>query len=132
MQKQTFSKRERLKSQNEITELFKNGNIIHHYPFKVLYKLYDFDKSIFPSRIAVSASKRNFKKAVVRNRIKRKIRETYRINKPALIEALIKNNKRLCFFVIYTAAEDLAYKNIDDEMKKLINKLIHKLLSNKE
>lgn len=126
--KNTLGKNERLKSRTLINQLFEKGEIIHHYPFKVLYQITNKkDEFKFPAQIAVSVSKRSFKKAVDRNHIKRKMREAYRLNKLQLYNVLHGNDQNLYFFVIYTAKSNLAYQNIEEEMKNLLQKIISKL-----
>ena len=120
---QTFKKEERLKSKNLIDFLFKQGKIIHHYPYKVLYQFSNDVDFQYPAQMAISVSKRNFKKAVSRNYIKRKIREAYRKNKSDLYLSLINNDQKLYFFVIYTAKSDLDYSEIEKSMQLLLKKL---------
>ena len=122
-ERQTFSKDERLKSRKLINNLFDRGKIIHHFPFKVLYQITKNENDNFPAKIAISVSKKNFKRAVDRNYIKRKIKETYRQNKHLLYEELDKIDQKLYFFVIYTARHDIDYLRLDMEMKLLIQKL---------
>jgi ribonuclease P protein component len=126
----TFRKHERLKSKKIIEQLFKKGQIIHHYPFKALYLFSQDADLIYPAQIAVSVSKRNFKKAVDRNYIKRKLREAYRKNKNNFYHGLTNSNQKLYFFVIYTAKTDLEYLEIEKSMQLLLNKLLRKRLQN--
>lgn len=60
----------------------------------------------FPARIAVSVSKRRFKRAVKRNRVKRLIRETYRLNKNTLYSS-IPEDKTMDILFIYLHDEIL-------------------------
>jgi len=126
-EKNTFKKAERLKSRKLIESLFNDGISISHFPFKLIYKTGDLNDSQTNSKIAVSVSKRNFKRAVDRNYIKRKLRESFRKNKFPLYEFLQKNNQNAYFIVIYIAKEDMAYQNIEKNMKLLLNKLIKRL-----
>ena len=125
--KHTLKKEERLKSRKMITELFHSGKIIHSYPFKALYILSEEKNNEFHAQFAISVSKKNFKQAVERNYIKRKVRETYRLNKHLLYKELIRNNKNVYLFVIYTATEDLHITLIEKGIKNLITKLSKKL-----
>ncbi|MBI9054730.1 MAG: ribonuclease P protein component [Bacteroidales bacterium] len=129
--KQTFNKDERLKSRTLIGNLFKDGLTIHQYPFKVLYKIDEGVDFKYPAKIAVSVSKRNFKRAVDRNRLKRKIREAYRLNKLDLYNLLNQTNEKIYFFVIYTTTQEISYQEIELGMEKLILRLIDKLTENK-
>lgn len=129
MLRYTFNKEERLKSKKQIDYLFNKGKVLHHYPFKVLYYFVDDQEFKYSAKIAVSVSKKLFRKAVDRNYIKRKIREAYRINKGILYSALSENDQKLCFFVIYTAKQDIEYLEIEKSMKGLLSKF-KKLVSN--
>jgi ribonuclease P protein component len=125
----TFCKDERLKSRKIIQELFEKGKIVHHYPFKVLYIYKPKNESKFPAQFAISVSKRNFKHAVDRNRIKRKVREAYRKNKHTLYSAIAKSDQILCLFVIYTAKDELEYSVFETEIKNMITKVNQKWLN---
>jgi len=127
--KKTFGKEERLKSRKKIQELFSSGKIIHHHPFKALYLTEESTDNKYPAQLAVSVSKRNFKKAVQRNAIKRKIREAYRVNKTAFYQTLRKNEQIIPLFVIYTAKEEYDFHRMEKEMKDLMKKIIRKVLN---
>ena len=73
--------------------------------------------------MGISVPKRIFKRANKRNRIKRLTRETYRINKVALKEALIATNQTLEMMLIYTAQEEIEYATLELKMQKLLQKL---------
>jgi len=81
MRKFTFRKEERLNKEIWIQELFTKGSSFHLYPFKVLFLPHP-DSQYPVNQVLISVSKRNFKRAVDRNLIKRRIREAYRLNKP--------------------------------------------------
>ena len=130
-EKNTFKKEERLKSRKLIESLFIDGTVINHFPFKLIYKTGELNDSDSNSKIAVSVSKRNFKRAVDRNYIKRKLRESFRKNKFSLYEFLQQTNQNVYFIVIYIAKEDISYQDIEKEMKLLLNKLVKRIESNK-
>lgn len=129
VKRNTLNKNERLKSRKKIQELFSSGKIIHHHPFKALYLTEQYADDNYPAEMAVSVSKRNFKKAVQRNAIKRKVREAYRLNNSDLYQCLHENEQMLRLFVIYTAKEEYDFHKIEKEMKNLMQKIIHKLLN---
>ena len=84
----TFKKQERLKSKKTIELLFKNGNIINEFPVKAVWIKTTLPEKDAVSQVSFSVPKRLFKKAIDRNRIKRLLRESYRLNKPLLISIL--------------------------------------------
>lgn len=108
----SFRKEERLNKEKHIQELFKKGSSFYLYPFKVL-KLHHVDPTANCNQILISVSVRNFKRAVDRNLIKRRIREAYRLNK-----AKIQIEQKLMIAYIYTAKEIMTFDQIQE---KLIN-----------
>lgn len=76
----SFGKKDKLKSKKIIDALFSEGKSISAYPLRLVYLPTHFDTSV-QTQTGVSVSKRHFKKAVDRNRIKRLMREAYRLNR---------------------------------------------------
>jgi ribonuclease P protein component, eubacterial len=68
----------------------------------------------------ISVSRKNFKRAVDRNLIKRRIRESYRLNKNLLPEA-----PKLVIAYIYTAKEILTFAQIQERLVKTLNRFAH-------
>ena len=124
---QTFKKSEKLISKKLINYLFEKGKVIHHHPFKVLFDMVNNDVCTCHAQIGISVSKKNFKRAVDRNRIKRKIREVYRLNKQLFYEELENSNQEVVFFVIYTATAEEDYSNLNLEMAQLLKKILVRL-----
>ncbi len=106
----TFKKNEKLKSKNAFAALFKNGSSAKFYPIRVVYIKWPIENSKFP-QVGFSVSKRKFKKAVDRNRIKRLLREAYRLNK---IEVLTNLQHNYAVLFIYLHHQENSYKNIND------------------
>lgn len=88
----------RLKSRKDISFIFLKGKSVFVHPIKANYSINSDEKS--PQLVfGISVSKRNFSKAVDRNRIKRLLREAIRLNKSELeIELNAKNIKLKCMF----------------------------------
>ena len=77
--------------------------------------------------MAVSVPKRLFRKAVDRNRIKRRIREAYRMNKADLYEVLSRKGKKLNLVIQYQIQEISGFRTIEGGLVQGINTLIHRL-----
>ena len=76
----TFGKQEKLKSRKLIERLFEEGKSVKKYPIRLVYLQTDHTSDL-PAQVGFSVPKRHFKRAVDRNRIKRLLREAYRIQK---------------------------------------------------
>ncbi|MHA7056893.1 ribonuclease P protein component [Aquimarina sp. M1] len=118
----TFGKEEKLKKKKEIELLFSEGKSIAKHPIRLIYRKSTLEKD-GSIRVAVSVSKRNFKKAVDRNRIKRLLRECYRKNK-----YLVVNNTtyHFDFMFLFTGKEMPDYKLSEAKIKEIIQKFITK------
>lgn len=119
IKKYTYGKKEKLKSRKSIDEIFKTGESFPSYPFRIFYKEMDFDADV-KAQVGVSVSKRNFKHAVDRNRIKRLMREAYRLNKHTLIDCL---NKQVVVMIVYTQRKELPFDLINSKMNSTLKKL---------
>lgn len=119
----TFTRTEKLKSRKLIGQLFEQGQHLKAMPLQVVYLAVDHDGE-FPIKAGFSVSKRNFKKAVDRNRIKRLMRESYRLNKHKLYKQC---TKKYVLMFIYTGHEMHDYKQIEEALIKLLDTLIIKL-----
>lgn len=83
--------------------------------------------SEYPVKAGVGVSARNFKKAVDRNRIKRLLRECYRLNKTSLHETVATQQKPLSVFFLYLGKELPDYKALTETMKAALTKLEEKI-----
>ena len=116
----TLGKNERLKSRKLIEQLFSEGKKFVITPFRVLYQLDKNEQSLL--QFGVGVSSKNFKKAVDRNRVKRIVKEAYRLQKNELQAKLKEHTKRLNIFIIYTGKELPEYKEVYTKMGMIIDK----------
>lgn len=119
----TFGREEKLKKKTLITELFTSGKSVSAFPLKMIYLEYDHDSS-FKIQAGVSVSKRNFKNAVDRNRIKRLMRESYRKNKYLIYKD--EDTKKHLIMFIYQAKTEVAYEQMEKKMTQVIKKFLQK------
>lgn len=113
----TFHKKEKLTSKVVIDRLFKGGASKFKYPFKVLFLQETEYTEPFP-QILISVSKRNFKRAVDRNRIKRLIREAYRLQKTELLDLF--PSKPSYIAILYTAKEEISLQELKKKLYLII------------
>lgn len=120
----TFKKAERLSLNKRIEVLFSTGASVSLYPIKILW-ISCTEPMEYPVQVLFTISSKRFKSAVVRNRIKRKIKESYRIRKSALYEELNKHNRNLLISIIYTGKEtDPGFAYLDRTIGKGLELLI--------
>lgn len=121
--KSTFPKQEKLCGEIRIGKLFAEGEAFIAYPLRVVYKFSD-EPQESGVKILISVPKKKIKKAVHRNRIKRQIREAYRLNKVALLESCLHNDKSLQIAVTYLSDKLPEYKVIEDKIKHALTKML--------
>jgi ribonuclease P protein component len=114
----TFTKIERLCSKKAIDDLFANGKSKTQFPFKLIYKVSEFE-SPFPVRAMFVVPKKKHKRANKRNDIKRRMREVYRLNKHTLYESIKTHKIDLMFICL--SNEELEYSVIEKSMLQLID-----------
>lgn len=114
--KYTLKAHERLKSKKSIQELFRTGKSVKSFPFKLVYVPLEDSSDPAQIQFTVSVSKRLFKSAVDRNRIKRLVREAYRLEKPDLLSTL---NESYAIMVIYISKKPLTFEISQSAMSKI-------------
>ncbi len=152
IRKHTLGKAEKLKSRKQIEKLFASGKGFTVFPFKVVYlmeerqrttdqsKLATIDggqstgqgkqteddisrKDLSPVQIGVTVSSRHFKHAHDRNRIKRLMREVYRVQKNTLLDVTIAKNLQLSVFFIFIDKSLPTFVVLNQAMSSCLSRL---------
>ncbi len=117
---QTFGKDEKLCSQTAITELFSKGKQIFKHPVKLLWLPVE-NGSGESNKVIITVSKRNFKRAVDRNKIKRLLRECYRKNKN--VSEAIFTDQKIMIGLIYIGKNIPRYNILEPIIIELLLRL---------
>lgn len=122
MMKNTLGKKERLKSKKLIERLFEEGKKIKKFPVRLIYLKIDFPKINY-AQASFSVPKRNFKKAVDRNRIKRLLKEAYRLEKRKFFE-----NSSFPFVLMFTylGKKEPKLSEVQEKIRELFTLLVKK------
>lgn len=119
-------KPERLSRKKIIEKLFVGGSrSFSIFPLRVVWL--PVEELDVQASLLVSVSKRRFKRAVKRNRVKRQIREAYRLNKQPLLEALAEKDLRLALAFIYLSDELVDSTVIAEKMKIALVRIVEKV-----
>lgn len=131
-QRYTLQAIERLKLRKQIETLFQTGEAFSVFPLRVVYSLNSLTAAeVSPVRAGFSIPKKRIKKAVNRNRVRRLLREAWRLQKHALYQSIPADHQLHCF-LIFTGNEKLTFEEAKTAVKKLTDKLIPKLKKQEE
>ena len=120
-----FNKKERLKSEIIIADLFRLGKSRSHDCVRMVY-LYPYEELPFEVQVMFSVPKKNFKKAINRNLLKRRMREAYRLNKFELINFFTEKEIKIVIAFLYIDIEIKSYSEIEKSVKYLLKSLLTK------
>lgn len=124
--KKTFGKIERLSSPRAIGRVFQRGSAevktLYLFPFRLLYLSSSSTTSNQNTQVLFSIPKRQFKKAVDRNLIRRRCKEAYRLNKQ-ILSALPAESQPTSIAFLYLAKDITTFDVIETAMKKCLRRL---------
>lgn len=127
VQKATFGRAEKLKSRKAIDALFQKGRSLVHFPIRVKYVVLPLTEEAKTAQAGFTVSKKHFKRAVHRNRIKRLLREAYRLQKAPLLQLLADQNKSAQLFFMYTDKALPDYTTVYSAMAQCMHSLQQKI-----
>ena len=116
-----FGRKEKLKSRKQIEDLFLTGKSFSVFPLRVTYKFMPSETSTV--QVGVTAGKKYFKRAVDRNRLKRLIREAYRLQKADFTVLLKQKQQNAAVFFMYTGKTVSDFKLVKETMNKCLERL---------
>jgi ribonuclease P protein component len=122
----SFPKAEHLCGEKRIARLYTQGEAFMAFPFRVVFRI-EPKKDMVPASVMVSVPKKRFKRAVKRNRLKRLLREAYRLNKHALIALLDEKKLQIHVAFNYVSDEELDFITVEKKMKIALQKLMDKV-----
>jgi ribonuclease P protein component len=120
----SFSKKERLTHKKMIEELFKNGSFFHLNPLQIRFLSRD---DLTNNQVLISVSKKYHKKAVSRNKIKRRLREAYRLNKHLLPEAPM-----FLVAILYLSKDEMSFEELQNKLTLGLKRLGNQIIKNKQ
>ena len=123
----TFKKAEKLCSKKDIELLYKSGSSKTFYPLKIFWKVNKFESG-YPARLLITVPKRLYKRAVDRNLMKRRIRESYRLAKPNLYAELMKKEIQLDVLIMYVGKEKEEFIVVQKSLETALIKLSEMIL----
>jgi ribonuclease P protein component len=113
----TFPQAQRLKSRKQIDALFRGGKTFSVHPVKVFYT---WEGTGLP-KVGMGAPKRHFRRAVDRNRIKRLLREGYRLQKQVLLATA--SAAGLHVFLLYTGRDIPTQTEVIEKIAVILKRL---------
>ncbi len=124
----SYKQAEHLKSRKAIESVFQQNNIVRVRQIKLIYSIEPADS--FSYQVAFVAPKKLHHFAVDRNRNKRLMREAFRLNRQALVNALSGKQIKLSFLIVAQNTEPLTFAEMQTRIRQLLANLSEKVSKN--
>ena len=128
----TFKKEERVAGKKRIESLFALGRSFLAYPFRIVFYENPCVSASQSVSILVSIPKKRLKKATARNRMKRLVREAYRLNKHKFLPDLSLGNHQVDIAFVYIKDELSEYDVVEKSICKALREISGKLKIERE
>lgn len=117
-----LTKKERLSSKKSIEALFNSARSAFSFPLKAHFIINDTGSETIPEILFV-VPKKKFKKAVDRNKLRRRMKEGYRLNKQILFSWCLDQQKEVKIAFIYVSSEPTSFQSIEESIIKLLGEI---------
>ena len=117
-----YTKKDKLKNKKRIEKLFTEGNSVLVFPLRLVFL--EVGENDSGTKVGVSVSKKHFKSAISRNRIKRLIREVYRLNKSVYFNNI---TTQYALMILYIGNHKPTFQQINEAMSLLFEKFNKKI-----
>ncbi len=125
--KYSFPKSERLCSKKAIEELVELNSTLFVHPLKCYFQFFPIQNGEINNEILFTVPKRNFKKAVDRNKIKRRLKEAFRLNKFELLnDSTIQKSRKVKILIVYIGKEIESFSLLQHSLVCLLEKIATK------
>ena len=114
---------QRIKSRSAFDNLFETGQGIKQFPFRLVWMSCPYNEK-HPVKIAVVVPKRNMRKAFQRNRMKRLMREAYRLNKNPIVDFANNHKKGFLLLFIVHVNNPVEFAETQEKIILLLQRLI--------
>lgn len=123
MKEYSLAKKDKLKSKKAIAELFSHSSSFGKSPLRIIWRIENMSTPDSPLKLLVAVPKRRVRKAVHRNRIKRLIREVFRLNKSDLVSFLKDEKVEFHLGILYVGGAMVTFESIEASLTELLKQI---------